>query len=227
MVMSQAAIDALMSQNAGTDAEDDETVDQLDAATAEQETPAQQAVPNEPASEQPQANDEQPSDGEEIDPLAGTLSAQELERVQQMAAAPPPPANAYAQKQETEPGASEEEGVRTRKWSASATPDSDLQTRVQELEQKLTQIEAQKPSGGVGDQQLEEMRAAISQVSETLQGMMAALRQLTEQSKGSLGFAAKQTFDCPECHSHGTVSVPISCTACGYESEWGFYPEQK
>ncbi|MEE8519538.1 MAG: hypothetical protein V3S98_10480, partial [Dehalococcoidia bacterium] len=59
----------------------------------------------------------------------------------------------------------------------------------------------------------------------TLQTLWNAVHQLTEHSQGSLGFAAKQTFDCPECGSHGTISIPISCTNCGHETEWGFWPE--
>ena len=75
-------------------------------------------------------------------------------------------------------------------------------------------------------QEMADLRAALEQVTQSVQTMWQSLHELTEQSQGSLGFAAKQTFDCPECGSHGTVSVPISCTSCGYETEWGFYPEE-
>jgi len=214
MVMSQAAIDALMAQNAAKDhsVEGDDLAADLDVVVTE-ETAAPVA---------------EPAVDEEVDPLAGTLSAQELARVQQIASAPPPPANAFAQVVDSEPAASEAAGPKPRKWAATGNGDTDLKGRVQELESRLSVLQAQAPaSSRPGDQQLEEMRTAIAEISETVQGMMAALRRLTEQSKGSLGFAAKQTFDCPECHSHGTISVPIACTACGYESEWGFYPEQK
>lgn len=228
MVMSQAAIDALMAQSAAKDSSSDAEDDELIQDVVEQAAEEKAALMAEAAPPQPEEPESGEAGGEEIDPLAGTLSAQELARVQKMAAGPPPPPNAFAQKVEGEQGA-ESTGVRARKWSASSTADSDLKNRVQDLEAKLTQIEAQRPAagGGASDRQLEEMRTTIAQISETVQGMMAALRQLTEQSKGSLGFAAKQTFDCPECHSHGTISVPISCTACGFESEWGFYPESK
>jgi hypothetical protein len=216
MVMSQAAIDALMAQNTAKDsnADDEAVIGDLDAVVApETVAPTAQSTAVE----------------EEIDPLAGTLSAQELARVQQLAAGAPPPPNAFAQKVESEPSAPEAAGAKPRKWAAVSNGDGDLKTRIQELEARMSVLQAaQAPGAGrVPDQQLEEMRTAIAEISETVQGMMAALRRLTEQSKGSLGFAAKQTFDCPECHSHGTISVPIACTACGYESEWGFYPEQK
>jgi RecJ-like exonuclease len=81
-------------------------------------------------------------------------------------------------------------------------------------------------SASVDPLQLVEVKQTLDALTASVQGIAAALQQLTEASQASLGFAAKQTFDCPECQSHGTVSVPITCTHCGFESEWGFYPEQ-
>ena len=60
-----------------------------------------------------------------------------------------------------------------------------------------------------------------------VQTIWTALHDLTQNSKDSLGYAAKQIFDCPECGNHGTVAVPVSCTNCGYEGEWGFWPDQE
>ena len=126
----------------------------------------------------------------------------------------------------------DEAGVKMRRWSASATSESDqLKDRLQELEDKLAVIEATglgepAPTGGADAQDVVDLKLGLEQVTESIQTLWKSLHELTGHSQGSLGFAAKQTFDCPECGSHGTVAVPVSCTNCGYESEWGFFPEE-
>ena len=211
MVMSQAAIDALMAQNADPGDENAEALDEMaDEA---------QAAPQ----PQPEA---QPEDEA---PLGGVLTEEERAAVEAAAQVDAPaPVGPGAQ---VEPEVIEADGVRLRKWSANSTTSNDkINDRVQELEDKLRQIEAAglgaASSGSADPHELTEIKRAIEQLTTSIQTLWSSLQQLTEQSQGSLGFAAKQTFDCPECGSHGTISVPVSCTSCGYESEWGFYPEQ-
>ena len=71
-----------------------------------------------------------------------------------------------------------------------------------------------------------ELREALAQANATVQQRSAAVEQLTLQSQASLGFDAQHTFDCPSCGSHGTIAVPVNCTSCGHEAEWGFWPGQ-
>ena len=115
-----------------------------------------------------------------------------------------------------------------RTWSASATSQTDqLRDRVQDLEDKLSIIETSTMGAPEADPAaMAEIRQSLEQLTTTVQSLWSSVHQLTEHSQGSLGFAAKQTFDCPECGSHGTVAVPIRCTKCGFESEWGFFPEE-
>ena len=220
MVMSQAAIDALMAQSA--DGVEDDADDQLDAIASDAELDAlaagddlpsasataapvpEAAAPETPAAIAPEAA------SDDVDPLAGALSEAELALVHAAASddspSDPSDAETVAAPAEAPDGA---DPVKMRRWSAASTSDNDqLRERVQDLE---------APN----------LKQTIEQLTATVQSVAAALQQLTEHSQGSLGFAAKQTFDCPECQSHGTISVPISCTACGYESEWGFYPSSR
>lgn len=230
MVMSQAAIDALMTQNA---AEQDEAEDDgLDAIVQADEKDA--VVP-----EASQA-DATPAADADVDPLGdspaideplGALSDEELAAVKALAADDSIPVADIPQSIEAGDDSVDAAGVKMRRWSASSTSTNDqIKERVQDLEDKLTLLEANgigaQPAESVDPQQLVEMKQTLDALTASVQGIAAALQQLTEASQASLGFAAKQTFDCPECQSHGTVSVPITCTYCGFESEWGFYPEQ-
>jgi len=189
--------------------------------------------PEAPAPETPAATAPEPA-SDDVDPLAGALSEAELALVHAAASddspSEPSDAETVAAPAEAPDGA---DPVKMRRWSAASTSDTDqLRERVQDLEDKMGGLEAttmaSSPSAGDGvdPQEVADLKQTIEQLAATVQSVAPALQQLTEHSQGSLGIAAKQTFDCPECQSHGIISVPISCTACGYESEWGFYPEQ-
>ena len=114
-----------------------------------------------------------------------------------------------------------------RSWAASATTETDkLNARFDELASRLEAVET-APAGAAPDQgSIDELRAALAQANATVQKLSAAVEQLTLQSQASLGFDAQHTFDCPSCGSHGTIPVPVSCTSCGHEAAWGFWPGQ-
>ncbi len=117
-----------------------------------------------------------------------------------------------------------------RSWSASATTETEkLHIRMGEVESRLKAVETAPPAaaGAALDQgAIDELRGALAQASATVERLTAAVQQLTLQSQASLGFDAQHTFDCPSCGSHGTIAVPVSCTNCGHEAEWGFWPGQ-
>ncbi len=124
------------------------------------------------------------------------------------------------------PGAGAAEPPAVRSWSASATTETEkLNARVGEVESRLEVIET-APAAGADEGAIVELRGALAQANATVQKLVAAVEQLTLQSQASLGFDAQHTFDCPSCGSHGTIAVPVSCTSCGHEAEWGFWPGQ-
>jgi hypothetical protein len=241
MVMSQAAIAALMAQNAhGVEDDADDPLDaiasdaELDALAAGDDLPSASPTaapaPEAAAPETPAATAPEPA-SDDVNPLAGALSEAELHAAaSDDSPSEPSDAETVAAPAEAPDGA---DPAKMRRWSAASTSDTDqLRERVQDLEDKMGGLEAttmaSSPSAGDGvdPQEVADLKQTIEQLAATVQSVAPALQQLTEHSQGSLGFAAKQTLDCPECKSHGSISVPISCTACGYEFEWGFYPEQ-
>ena len=203
--MSQSAIDALIAaQAAGGGEEEDE-----DAKAAAEEAAAEAAVA-ELAEEVAEEVGEEPAPEPEPEPVAVSDQASTA-----AAAAPPPAASAAA-------------SHKVKTYAATGTSEIDkLKERVAELETKIAELEA-KPApvaeAGPAPEAIEAMEARLHQMAVSVQQLTAALHALTSQSKASLGFAAQHTFDCPECNSHGTVAVPVACTNCGYEDEWGFFP---
>ena len=163
----------------------------------------------------------------EADNLLGALTDEERAVVEAVAAEDAPP-ELEVEVEVVQAPPDDDDKPKLRTWSASATTETDqMRERLQDVEDKLSIIEASTMGAPQADPVvLAEIRQTLEQLTATVQGLGAAVHQLTEHSQGSLGFAAKQTFDCPECHSHGTISVPISCTSCGFESEWGFFPEE-
>jgi hypothetical protein len=203
MVMSQSAIDALMAANNAANGEDPQDEGALEALSEDTEAGTSEDGPS-------------------------ALSADEL-AVVQAAAEEDGGAAPTAEDTVAAPETPEEPTPKLRTWSASATSQTDqLRDRVQDIEDKLSIIEASTLNAEPTPDPvaMNEVKQIVDSLSTTVKSLWAAVQNLTEQSQASLGFAAKQTFDCPECGSHGTIAVPINCTACGFESEWGFFPEQ-
>ena len=224
MVMSQSAIDALMSANQDeAEVEEDDGLDAgLDQAAAAEGVDMAATTDAEEAAK-PKAEDEA------LD--LGALTEEERAIVEAVAeeTSGSDPQLAEVESAAPAPEAADEASPKVRTWSASATTQTDqIENRLKDIEDTLAILEASGPSASATDSaEVDGVKAAVDQINSTVQSLWSMVQALTEQSQASLGFNAKQTFDCPECGSHGTVSVPISCTNCGHETEWGFRAEQQ
>ena len=43
----------------------------------------------------------------------------------------------------------------------------------------------------------------------------------------TIGMAAHETFTCSSCQTMGQVATRLTCTSCGTENWWGWYPPQQ
>ncbi|MFC1925869.1 hypothetical protein ACFLW2_04140 [Chloroflexota bacterium] len=113
-------------------------------------------------------------------------------------------------------------------------PDSSLEARLLNLEQRLNQVE--KVAGNL--EQLEKKLTGgpnTGQVSaQQLQVVVQHIQELTQQVtnisnklKGTLGYGAYQTFKCDKCTSQGHVATVLKCTKCGQESWRGWWPKKQ
>ena len=68
-------------------------------------------------------------------------------------------------------------------------------------------------------QNLQEMVCQLQLVSEKVDSMNGGLQ-------ATVGFDAHQTFVCGSCSSRGHVATRLTCTSCGEENWWGWFPQQ-
>ena len=104
--------------------------------------------------------------------------------------------------------------------SAAAEPDPALMARLEKLEATVGQLAQLEQTV---TQSLSALSGNTAQ-PEQLQALNQQLQSLMEMLQNSLGCNAHATFTCDSCGSNGTVAAPISCTNCGTETSWGWYP---
>ena len=70
-----------------------------------------------------------------------------------------------------------------------------------------------------------------AQLQQQVQALTAQLQALTEKVDGiisglqaTVGFNAQGTFTCNSCKSLGLVAARLTCTSCGTEDWWGWFP---
>ncbi len=84
------------------------------------------------------------------------------------------------------------------------------------------------PSGfspGGGDtgqlqQQVQQLTAQLQDLAGKVDGIISGLQ-------ATVGFNAQGTFTCNSCSAHGLVAARLTCTSCGTEDWWGWFPPQQ
>ena len=84
------------------------------------------------------------------------------------------------------------------------------------------------PSGfspGGGDtgqlqQRVQELTAQLQELAAKVDGIISGLQ-------ATVGFNAQGTFTCNSCSSRGLVAARLTCTSCGTEDWWGWFPPQQ
>ena len=73
-----------------------------------------------------------------------------------------------------------------------------------------------------------------AQLQQQVQGLTAQLQDLSRKVdeivsglQATVGFNAQGTFTCNSCSAHGQVAARLTCTACGTEDWWGWFPPQQ
>ena len=106
-------------------------------------------------------------------------------------------------------------------------------TQVAQIEQTVQTVPAspqpEAPPPGVapagGDtgqlqQQVQELTARLQDLTAKVDGIISGLQ-------ATVGFNAQGTFTCQSCNSLGLVAARLTCTSCGTEDWWGWFPPQQ
>lgn len=104
----------------------------------------------------------------------------------------------------------------------AAAPVAPAAPVVPDLAARLAKVEAALERLG----QIEKTAADMGAVAEQVRKLGADLGQITEYLQGTIGYGARQTFQCGSCGTHGLVGTRISCTHCGQETWWGWFPQR-
>ena len=80
-------------------------------------------------------------------------------------------------------------------------------------------------SPGNGDtaqlqKQVQELTAQLQELTSKVDGIISGLQ-------ATVGFNAQGTFTCKSCNSLGLVAARMTCTSCGTEDWWGWFPPQQ
>ncbi len=67
----------------------------------------------------------------------------------------------------------------------------------------------------------------VRQLQQTVQELTAQLQLVTKNLEGTIGMAAHDSFSCSSCQTIGQVAARLTCTSCGTENWWGWYPPQE
>ena len=73
---------------------------------------------------------------------------------------------------------------------------------------------------GPSQQQVQELAAQLQELVAKVDGIIAGLQ-------ATVGFNAQGTFSCKSCSSQGLVAARLTCTSCGTEDWWGWFPPQQ
>ena len=86
---------------------------------------------------------------------------------------------------------------------------------------RLEAAVAQMGAGGGGSTQLEE---TVRQLQANLQELTSQLHAISTGLQGTVGYAAHENFVCNTCANPGLVAAKLSCTSCGADNWWGWFP---
>lgn len=238
-VLSQAAIDAMMSGDAEAEADsaDEALVDGLvaedgaespaevaaeapaaeaatpDAATAEPATP--EAAAAEPATAEagadaPEGASEAASEEEEEEDPKARFKTFSVSGSQETSENGKPSGAVVAGAEPEETPAEPAAPV------GPAEPDPAMLARLQALEEGM----AQATAGAV--QLNQSFQAMMGHVT----AMTNALNQMLENLSATPGFGAGNSFVCPSCGDAGHLTIPLTCSTCGEATETGWWPDE-
>ncbi len=103
--------------------------------------------------------------------------------------------------------------------SVAAADFEALQRTIDQLYQRLAQLES-------SIQQTEQLRSEFQAWVGQLQTTNSTVEILMASLQATVGYGAHESFICGSFQSQGNVAAKLTCTACGEENWWGWWPTQ-
>ncbi len=149
---------------------------------------------------------------DDIDSLIERTAAKDADE------APAPQAEAAVAEASPEPEESKPK-ISTVAASPGVNVSRDLADRIETLEAGLEKLSG----AGGADPKLQETVTALTQQLQTLSGQV---NEMLKHLPNTLGYGARETFQCGACQSKSNVASRVVCTSCNTETYIGWWPQQ-
>jgi len=97
-----------------------------------------------------------------------------------------------------------------------------LSQRIAGLEESVQRLSSQAAPNL--DQSFQQLSQQIQQLFGDLQAMNSKVDGVTETLQATVGFGVRSVFVCKSCEAQGHVATRLTCTSCGTEEWWGWFP---
>ncbi len=74
------------------------------------------------------------------------------------------------------------------------------------------------------DQNFQQLSQQIQQLFGDLQAINSKVDGVTETLQATVGFGVRSVFACKSCEAQGHVATRLTCSSCGTEEWWGWFP---
>lgn len=100
-----------------------------------------------------------------------------------------------------------------------------LSQRIAGLEESVLRLDSKaEPDSGPSFQQLSQQ---LQQLYADLQEINGKVDSMMETLQATVGYGVRTVFACKSCESQGNVAARLTCTSCGTEEWWGWFPPQE
>ena len=109
--------------------------------------------------------------------------------------------------------------------SAAGLGQDDVQglfQRIAALEESVQRLSSQAAPNL--DQSFQQLSQQIQQLFGDLQAINSKVDGVTETLQATVGFGVRSVFACKSCEAQGHVAARLTCTCCGTEEWWGWFP---
>ena len=117
------------------------------------------------------------------------------------------------------------------------SPSDALLAKIPQLERelpKISRLERELAKVYRLEKELANMNAMVQNLSNQLQGALKQLKKTTVQVnkamqglKGTWGYNLQSNYECQHCGSRGYVVGLVKCSDCGEEEWWGWWPPEE
>lgn len=139
-------------------------------------------------------------------------------------AGPPPTQPPPAAAQAPPPAAPATPSAPAPAAAAAPGPDNaalaDILQRLEKLEAAIAKV---GPSQDANVQL--ETQARVGDLTNRIQALNTRVDELLHHLPNTVGYRARETFQCGSCGSQGLVAVPIMCTHCRQQTWLGWWPQ--